>query len=160
MSSVPNDADNLFVVLTARVSNDKIKIISRASEDNSDTKLRHAGVNNVIMPDRVGGAHMAQLVVKPDVVEFIDLLIGQSSVETHIEEIPCHSLPSSYLGKSIVDLDIRKNWGANIVGFKTEEGEYVFNPSPDTLIQKGSKLFVLGTMEEIRNMKNDISKNS
>ncbi|MCB9190733.1 MAG: potassium channel protein [Flavobacteriales bacterium] len=160
ITALPNDADNLFVVLTARVSNDKIKIISRASEDNSDTKLRHAGVNNVIMPDRVGGAHMAQLVVKPDVVEFIDLLIGQSSVETHIEEIPCHSLPSSYLGKSIVDLDIRKNWGANIVGFKTEEGEYVFNPSPDTLIQKGSKLFVLGTMEEIRNMKNDISKNS
>jgi voltage-gated potassium channel len=153
ITALPNDADNLFVVLTARVSNDKIKIISRASEDNSDTKLRHAGVNNVIMPDRVGGAHMAQLVVKPDVVEFIDLLIGQSSVETHIEEIPCHSLPSSYLGKSIVDLDIRKNWGANIVGFKTEEGEYVFNPSPDTLIQKGSKLFVLGTMDEIRNMK-------
>lgn len=160
ITALPNDADNLFVVLTARVSNDKIKIISRASEDNSDTKLRHAGVNNVIMPDRVGGAHMAQLVVKPDVVEFIDLLIGQSSVETHIEEIPCQALPKSYLGKSIKDLDVRKKWGANIVGFKTEEGEYVFNPSPDTLIQKGSKLFVLGTMEEIRNMKNDITKGS
>lgn len=100
---------------------------------------------------------MAQLVVKPDVVEFIDLLIGQSTVETHIEEIPCQALPKSYLGKSIKDLDVRKNWGANIVGFKTEEGEYVFNPSPDTLIQKGSKLFVLGTMDEIRNMKNEIS---
>jgi len=158
ITALPADADNLFVVLTARVSNDTIKIISRASEDNSDTKLRHAGVNNVIMPDRVGGAHMAQLVVKPDVVEFIDLLIGQSSVETHIEEIPCHDLPESYLGKSIMDLNVRKNWGANIVGFKKENGEYVFNPSPDTLIQKGSKLFVLGTMEEIRNMKNEITQ--
>ena len=68
ISALPNDADNLFVVLTARVNNSKIKIISRASEDNSDTKLRHAGVDNVIMPDKVGGAHMAQLVVKPDVV--------------------------------------------------------------------------------------------
>jgi voltage-gated potassium channel len=157
ITALPADADNLFVVLTARVSNEKIKIISRASEDNSDTKLRHAGVDNVIMPDRVGGAHMAQLVVKPDVVEFIDLLIGQSSVETHIEEISCHALPESYLGKSIMDLDVRRNWGANIVGFKTEEGEYVFNPSPDTLIQKGSKLFVLGTSAQISNMKTDIS---
>ncbi len=159
IATLPNDADNLFVVLTARVNNPNIKIISRASEDNSDTKLRHAGVDNVIMPDKVGGAHMAQLVVKPDVVEFIDLLTGQSTVETHIEEINCQALPKSYIGKSIMDLNIRKNWGANIVGFKTEQGEYVFNPSPDTLIQEGSKLFVLGTSQEISNMKNDISKN-
>lgn len=158
ITALPNDADNLFVVLTARVNNPKIKIISRASEDNSDTKLRHAGVNNVIMPDRVGGAHMAQLVVKPDVVEFIDMLTGQSSVHTHIEEIQCNALPDTYLGRSIMDLDVRKKWGANIIGFKTESGEYVFNPSPDTEIQKGSKLFVLGTSAEISNMKNDISK--
>lgn len=158
ITALPNDADNLFVVLTARVSNPNLKIISRASEDNSDTKLRHAGVDNVIMPDRVGGAHMAQLVVKPDVVEFIDLLTGQSAVETHIEEISCKELPVSYFGRSIRDLNVRKSWGANIVGFKTESGEYVFNPSPDTKIQKGSKLFVLGTNQEISNMKNDITK--
>jgi len=157
ITTLPNDADNLFVVLTARVNNPKIKIISRASEDNSDTKLRHAGVDNVIMPDKVGGAHMAQLVVKPDVVEFIDLLTGQSAVDTHIEEIKCHDLPEAYIGKSIMDLNVRKNWGANIVGFKTEDGSYVFNPSPDTKIQEGSKLFVLGTSVEISNMKNDIS---
>lgn len=157
ISALPNDADNLFVVLTARVNNPKLKIISRASEDNSDTKLRHAGVDNVIMPDRVGGAHMAQLVVKPDVVEFIDMLTGQSSVETHIEEISCKALPESYIGKTIMDLNVRKKWGANIIGFKTEEGGYVFNPSPETKIQKGSKLFVLGTRDEIGNMKNDIS---
>lgn len=158
ITALPADADNLFVVLTARVNNDKIKIISRASEDNSDTKLRHAGVNNVIMPDKVGGAHMAQLVVKPDVVEFIDLLTGQARVDTHIEEIKCSLLPKSHIGKSIQNLDIRKNWGANIVGFKTSEGEYVFNPTPSTLIQEGSKLFVLGTSDQIGNMKNDITK--
>lgn len=158
ITALPNDADNLFVVLTARVNNSKIKIISRASADNSDTKLRHAGVDNVIMPDKVGGAHMAQLVVKPDVVEFIDLLTGQPSVETHIEEIQCRLLPEKYIGKTIAQLNVRKNWGANIVGFKTSAGEYVFNPAPDTEIQADSKLFVLGTSTEISNMKNDISK--
>lgn len=158
ITALPKDADNLFVVLTARVHNPNIKIISRASEDNSDTKLRHAGVDNVIMPDRVGGAHMAQLVVKPDVVEFIDMLTGQASVDTHIEEIKCSELPENYFGQSIMELNVRKNWGANIVGFKTEKGEYVFNPSPETVIRKGSKLFVLGTSKEIADMKKDISK--
>lgn len=158
ITALPNDADNLFVVLTARVNNPNIKIISRASEDNSDTKLRHAGVDNVIMPDKVGGAHMAQLVVKPDVVEFVDMLTGQAQIDTHIEEIPCKALPDSYIGKTIMDLDVRKNWGANIVGFKTAKGEYVFNPEPDMEIQKDSKLFVLGTSAQISNMKNDISR--
>ena len=157
ISALPNDADNLFVVLTARVNNAKLKIISRASEDNSDTKLRHAGVDNVIMPDKVGGAHMAQLVVKPDVVEFIDMLTGQSRVDSHIEEIQCDLLPKSYIGQTIRELNVRKNWGANIVGFKTSNGEYVFNPTPQTQILEGSKLFVLGTSKQITDMKNDIT---
>ena len=157
ISALPNDADNLFVVLTARVNNAKLKIISRASEDNSDTKLRHAGVDNVIMPDKVGGAHMAQLVVKPDVVEFIDMLTGQSRVDSHIEEIQCDLLPKSYIGQTIRELNVRKNWGANIVGFKTSNGEYVFNPAPQTQILEGSKLFVLGTSKQITDMKNDIT---
>jgi len=157
ISALPHDADNLFVVLTARVNNAKLKIISRASEDNSDTKLRHAGVDNVIMPDKVGGAHMAQLVVKPDVVEFIDMLTGQSAIDTHIEEIQCDLLPKSYIGQTIKELNVRKNWGANIVGFKTSKGEYVFNPTPQTQLQEGSKLFVLGTSKQITDMKNDIT---
>ncbi|MCF8459439.1 MAG: potassium channel protein [Flavobacteriales bacterium] len=157
IAALPNDADNLFVVLTARVNSAKLKIISRASEDNSDTKLRHAGVDNVIMPDKVGGAHMAQLVVKPDVVEFIDMLTGQSRVDSHIEEIQCDLLPKSYIGQTIKELNVRKNWGANIVGFKTSAGEYVFNPTPQTQIQEGSKLFVLGTSKQITDMKNDIT---
>lgn len=158
ITTLPNDADNLFVVLTARVTNPKLKIISRASEDNSDAKLRHAGVDNVIMPDRVGGAHMAQLVIKPDVVEFIDMLTGQAKVDTHIEEIPCGALPASYVGQNLRELNVRQNWGANIVGFKTAEGEYIFNPSPETRIQPHSKLFVLGTSKQISDMKKDITK--
>ncbi len=154
ISALPNDADNLFVVLTARVNNKNLKIISRASEDNSDTKLRHAGVDNVIMPDKVGGAHMAQLVVKPDLVEFIDRLTGQSTVDTHIEEVHCNQLPDSFIGQTIGELSVRKKSGANIVGFRTAAGEYVFNPGPETLIQPDTKLFVLGTSKQIADIKN------
>ncbi len=72
--ALPNDADNLFVVLSARQINSKLSIISRASEETSYNKLKLAGANNVILPDRIGGDHMASLVVVPDLVEFIDNL--------------------------------------------------------------------------------------
>ena len=67
------------------------------------------------------------------------------------------SLPENYMGKTIRDLNVRKNWGANIVGFKTLEGDYVFNPLPGTVIIPKSKLFVLGTNEQITAMKNAIT---
>lgn len=157
ITTLPNDADNLFVTLSARVLNPKIKIISRASEENSDSKLRHAGVSNVIMPDKVGGAHMAQLVVKPDVVEFMDLLTGQSKTKVHLEEIDSNELPDEFIGKSIENLDIRKRFGANIIGFKNAEGIYEFNPAADALLVANTKIFVLGNYEQIADMKASLS---
>ncbi|WP_369820308.1 TrkA family potassium uptake protein [Tenacibaculum sp. SG-28] len=71
---LPSDADNLFVVLTAKQLNASCKIISRASKETSNSKLKIAGADNVIMPDKLGGAHMALLVVTPDVIEFVDRL--------------------------------------------------------------------------------------
>lgn len=153
ISTLPKDADNLFVTLSARVLNPEMKIISRASEENSDSKLRHAGVNNVIMPDKVGGAHMAQLVMKPDVVEFMDLLTGQASAKVHLEEINTNDLPNEYFGKTISDLDVRAKFGANIIGFKTAGGSYLFNPPANAKLEKNTKLFVLGDRNQISEMK-------
>jgi voltage-gated potassium channel len=157
ITTLPNDADNLFVTLSARVLNPKIKIISRASEENSDSKLRHAGVSNVIMPDKVGGAHMAQLVVKPDVVEFMDLLTGQAMTKVHLEEIDSNELPREFLDRTIASLDIRKRFGANIIGFKSNTGDYQFNPPADAILECNTKLFVLGDHEQIAEMKTFLS---
>ena len=87
ITTLPKDADNMFVVLTAREMNPNLLIISRASKDNSDKKLRRAGADNVIMPDKIGGAHMASLVIKPDVIEFMDYVMGQGSNTVNLEEI-------------------------------------------------------------------------
>ena len=84
ITTLPTDADNLYVVLTARELNSKIKIISRASNDSSVKKLKTAGANNVIMPDKIGGAHMATLVLSPDVKEFVDLMATQSNAHFNI----------------------------------------------------------------------------
>ena len=74
ISALPNDSDNVFVVLSARQMNNTARIISRASNESSNSKLKLAGANNVILPDKIGGDHMASLVVVPDLLEFIDNL--------------------------------------------------------------------------------------
>ncbi len=153
ITTLPVDADNLFIVLTARNLNPKLTIISRASEDNSDTKLKIAGANNVIMPDKVGGAHMASLVMKPDVLEFIDYIVVQGSDAINLEEITFENIPERFRNQTLKDLEIRNKSGANIIGFKTANGEYIINPSADTKIIPDAKIFVLGTGEQILKLK-------
>ncbi len=154
ITTLPNDADNLFVVLTARSLNPDLKIISRASSESSEQKLRMAGVNSVVMPERVGGAHMATLVAKPDVVEFLEHLSIHSNKATQLMEIMCKEIPKDLLNKPIRELGIRRKSGVNIVGFKTVTGEVILNPSPETKLIPNSKLFVLGTDEQIKQLQN------
>jgi voltage-gated potassium channel len=158
ITTLPSDADNVFVSLTARGINSKLLIISRATDDASEKKLRRAGANNVIMPDKIGGAHMAALVMKPDVIEFIDYITGQGGVNIGLEEITFQNLSKNLQNKTIRNMEIRNRTGANIVGFKSPEGEFVVNPSPDTLMQANAKLFVLGTSAQISLLKNIISE--
>ncbi|MBI4931046.1 MAG: potassium channel protein [Bacteroidetes bacterium] len=152
VTTLPVDADNLFIVLSARTLNPKLNIISRASDENSDKKLKIAGADHVIMPDMVGGAHMASLVMKPDVVEFIDYVTGVG-VDINLEEITFEKLPDDLQNKTISELDVRNRSGANIIGFKTPMGEFVINPSPETKLIPNAKLFVLGTSEQINTLR-------
>ena len=152
VTTLPVDADNLFIVLSARTLNKNLNIISRASDDNSDKKLKIAGADHVIMPDMVGGAHMASLVMKPDVVEFIDYVTGVG-VDINLEEITFEKLPGNLQNKTISELDVRSRSGANIIGFKTAQGEFVINPSPETKLIANAKLFVLGTSEQINKLR-------
>lgn len=153
ITTLPIDADNLFIVLSARTLNPKLTIISRASEDNSDKKLKLAGADNVIMPDKIGGAHMASLVMKPDVMEFVDYITGQGGDNIRLEEITFANLSQEFQNKTIRELEIRNKSGANIIGFKTAQSEYIVNPSADTKIIPDAKLFVLGTSEQIGKLK-------
>ncbi|MFT5847627.1 potassium channel family protein [Psychroserpens sp.] len=152
ISALPNDADNLFVVLSARQINSELNIISRASQETSYKKLKLAGANSVILPDRIGGDHMASLVVVPDLIEFIDNLsiVGKSNI--NIEEIPIEKLHTSSSIKTIRDLDLRKKTGCNIIGYKDDKGEYIVNPEADLEFTPKSKLIVLGRPEQIQKL--------
>lgn len=160
ITTLPNDADNLFIVLTARHLNPNLYIISRASEENSDTKLKIAGANKVIMPDKVGGTHMGTLVLKPDTIELIERISSQGLNDVFLEEIPFGELSSSLQHKTLKELELRHKCGVNIVGFKTPDGQYIINPDPDTSITPNSKIFVLGSKEQIKKLKTLLSENS
>ena len=142
--AMPSDADNVFVVLTARELNRHITIISRASDYTSVRKLKTAGANNVIMPDSIGGAHMAMLTLIPDVKEFIDLMSTQVGDGFQIVEL---------LVRRSVDLRTLDAWyrtGATVLGIKTLANDYVLNPQPNMHLQTGERLIIMGSQEQIR----------
>ncbi len=149
ITALPSDADNLFVVLSARQFNKEFIIISRASNESSYGKLKIAGATNVIMPDKLGGAHMASLVVTPDLVEFVDRLTIAGDEKANLEEISVDELPQEYVSKTILDLDLRKKTGCSVIGFKTKEGDYIINPSAKTTLENDTHLIVLGNKEQI-----------
>ncbi len=150
--TLPEDADNLFIVLSSRQLNKGLKIISRASQDTSYKKLRLAGADNVIMPDRIGGDHMASLVVVPDLIEFLDnlSLVGKGSI--NIEEISFEDMFENTHERTIRDIDMRSKTGCTIIGYKTVEGEYIVNPEADTVLKPNSKIVVLGRPEQIQSL--------
>ena len=149
ITTLPKDADNLFVVLTAKELNPNLIIISRASNASSVKKLKIAGANNVIMPDILGGSHMASLVVTPDVMEFLDHISIQGQAEANLEEISFSELPANFKYSTIGALSVEELQGCNIIGLKNARGEYIINPHADTEITPNLKLFVLGSPQQI-----------
>ncbi|MEJ0102185.1 MAG: potassium channel protein [Bacteroidota bacterium] len=156
ITTLPTDSDNLFIVLSARSLNPGMQIISRASESNSISKLKKAGADNVIMPDRIGGAHMATLVTKPDVIEFIDYLSGEEGEAINMESIGYDKLPDAIKDKSLHEIMNWKKTGVNCIGIKSSEGKFLINPLEDTVISKGMKVIVLGTRWQIEQMKGNL----
>lgn len=152
ISALPNDADNLFVVLSTRQLNRNINIISRASNESSYEKLKFAGANNVILPDKIGGDHMASLVVVPGLMEFIDNLsiVGNSNI--NIEEVAVEKLYKSKKARTIKDLDLRKKTGCTVIGYKDRNGEYTVNPEADMMLEPNAKIIVLGRPEQIEKL--------
>ena len=147
ISTLPSDADNVFVVLTARQLNSNLTIISRATNPKTEAKLRFAGANNVIMPDRVGGNHMAALVTTPDVNEFLDKLSLSSGDSVNLEEFIVEGNNDRII--SVSDLESKESSLLRVIGVKKGKGKgYILNPSNDTQIEKGDKIFVLGKKED------------
>ena len=156
ITALPVDADNVFIVLSARGLNQKLQIISRASDESSFAKLRKAGADNVIMPDKIGGSHMATLVSKPDVIEFMDFLSSEDGESVNMESVPYELLPSGIKDKPLKVVMEWNKTGVNCLGIKNREGKFIINPPDETLVTEGCKVIVFGTRAQIAEMKHNL----
>lgn len=157
ISTLGEDADNVFVTLTARELNPTIKIIAKAVRETSVSKLMRAGAHHVVVPEIIGGTHMASLVTKPDVIEFLNMLNGIGHTELRLEELRISEMKPEYVGQTIKDLSVREITGANIIAYKDMDG-FMFNPTPETVFEEGGVVIVLGTENEIRTFVSYFSK--
>ncbi|WP_370175346.1 potassium channel family protein [Leeuwenhoekiella palythoae] len=152
ISALPDDSDNLFVVLSARQINPDLKIISRASEETTYQKLKFAGADNVIMPDKIGGDHMASLVVVPDLVEFLDNLQVATEGRVNVQQVTFEAVCPDLKTRSIRDIDLRNKTGCSIIGYKSADGDYIINPEASLRLERGCILIVIGRPEQIENL--------
>jgi voltage-gated potassium channel len=149
ITALPKDADNVFVALTARELNPKILIIARASDKSTEPKLIRAGADSVVMPDEIGGSHMANLVTKPEVIQFLDMMNGMGPNKLRLEEIYFQDLRPDLEELTLREMDIRKKTGATVIGLKNKENEFVISPNASAQIKEGAILLVLGTDQQI-----------
>lgn len=149
VSTLPLDANNLFVVLSARQINSKLKIISRLNHAEDEGKLRRAGADHVVMPEKIGGFYMATLVNKPDLVEFFSLISNMRNSRVVFEEIPVSKLNQSFQGISIAEGGIVEQTQLPIVGIRFPDGQYQLNPKPDMILHPDMHLVILGDAEQM-----------
>ncbi len=152
ITALPSDSANLFIVLSARQLNKNLYIISRASLIPSQKKLKLAGANTVIMPDKIGGDHMASLVVMPDLITFMDKLSTEGENTTNLEEVPIENFVSGQNCKSLRDLDLRRKTGCTIIGYVNPNGKYIINPDAELQLEAEGKVIVLGRPEQIKKL--------
>jgi len=154
ITTLPVDAHNLFVVLTVKEINPDLTIISRASDEHSDVKLKRAGATNVIMPDKIGGQRMAKMVVQPDIIEFLEFIMLQSMENVALEEVSCRGVAACFDNIAMRELERQNDSGATIIGMKRADSSIVINPLPELILTPEDKLFALGTKNQIQRLRN------
>jgi voltage-gated potassium channel len=144
----PSDADNLYITMTARLLNDKLFIVARSEGEPAENKLRRAGANRVVSPYAIGGFRVAQAVLRPAVVDFLELATRTEHLDLQIEET-CIVAGSRLDGRTLLDSKLRQDLGVIIVAIKKEQGHMLFNPPGDALMQVGDTLIALGQRQQL-----------
>jgi voltage-gated potassium channel len=149
ISVLSTDADNLYVVLSARGLNTKLRIVARASDEGVESKLLRAGADSVVSPYFIGGLRIAHTILKPAVVDFIEFATKSGNIELQMEEIKVKE-SSPITDKALDECGIRKELGIIIVAIKRESGEMEFNPKSTSVIKRGDTLVAMGETKQLK----------
>jgi voltage-gated potassium channel len=144
-----DDADNLYITLSARAAKPDLLIVSRASDEEAAKKIRLAGADRIVQPYQAAGRMMANLMLRPQVTAFVDVVTSATGTDLRFEEIEVTE-ESGQGGRSIRDLDVRKETGALIVALRKRDGTFDTTPNPEAVVDVGDVLIAAGTEDELR----------
>ncbi|KAA3636777.1 MAG: potassium channel protein [Bacteroidetes bacterium] len=153
ISALPEDSENVYIVITAKNINPTINIISRASQIKSQKTLLLAGATHVIMPEQIGGFYMATLVSKPGAVEFFSFITRDMESDISFEELKYEDMPEGSKNKTLKEMNIRSITGANVIGYINPNNNYIVNPGPDAKLEPNSSFIVLGSTKQLEALK-------
>jgi voltage-gated potassium channel len=148
VTAAASDADNLFITMSARLINEQLFIVARAETEGADVKLRRAGASRVVSPYNIGGHRVAQAVLRPNAMDFIELATQSGHLELQIEEVAVRAA-SVLVGRTLKASPVRSELGIIVVAIKKPGGPMAFNPSPNTALEAGDVLIALGRRRQL-----------
>jgi voltage-gated potassium channel len=151
IAAVGTDAENVYIVLTARVMRPDLYILGRAETEDAERKLLKAGANRVVSPYRIGARELAQTALRPAVVDFFELATRAGNLELAIEQVTIVD-GSALAGSTIIQANVRQRFGAIVVGIQRRQGRMEFNPPGDAVMYAGDQLVVLGRVEGLHEL--------
>jgi len=151
VAAVTSDAENIYIVLTARGLRADLKILARASEEEATSKLLRAGASQVLSPYHFIGHRMAQLLLRPNVLDFVDAAFGRERLDFEIGEVKIAG-NSALVGKRLADSPIPRQAGVIVLALKDADGEMTFNPPPETVVRANDCLIVIGADEHLKHL--------
>ena len=154
ITTLPSDADNVFITLTARDLNPNLQIIARGELRTTEKKLLQAGANRVVLPAAAGAMRMAAMVTRPSMIDLIDLAVGRSVTEMIVDEV---AIPESspLIGCTVADSQARGRFGLLIVAIRHGDGQVAFNPGADASLGVGDRVIALGTPADIERFRDE-----
>ena len=149
IAALASDADNLFLVLSARTLNAKLKISARATEEESENKMKRAGADTVLAPYTITGSRLAQAILRPHVVQFLDF--AALGLNVSIEQVRVAE-NSSWVSRSLRDLQIRREVGVIVLAIRRANGQMVFNPDAEVIVNGGDNLIAMGDGDQLKKL--------
>ncbi|HVW84533.1 MAG TPA: NAD-binding protein [Bryobacteraceae bacterium] len=153
VSALATDADNLFVILSAKSMNPNLTVVTRASEEEAEAKLRRAGADTVFAPFTMAGHRLAHALLRPHVSTFLDSATMAMGLDVSIEQVQVGP-GAGVLSRSLRDLDLRRDLGVIVLAIRKPGGQMIFNPPAETLIEAADYLIVMGTAPDLRKLEN------
>ena len=156
IAALATDADNLFVILSAKGLNRNLTVVTRAAEEDAEDKLRRAGADTVFAPYSMTGVRLAQALIRPHVSRFLDFTTKNIGPEVAIEQVQV-AAGTEFIGKTLREVQIRRDLGIIVLAVRKSDGQMVFNPPAEMEISAGDFLIVMGEQPNLQDLEDRLT---